>query len=120
MKIIKKRSSPANKTPLHSRLKFCKLPCAHETEVNRPHFNFYRRRNLFLRLNIKEGQTTTARHKVFQDALLLDQSNNFILSIHRRRQLTKKHRQSRVLHKLSWIYSHSIQSYLGYIKGTVV
>ncbi len=31
-----------------------------------------------MRLNIKEGQTTTARHKVFQDALLLDQSNNFI------------------------------------------
>ncbi len=38
MKIIKKRSSPANKTQLHSRLKFCKLPCAHETEVNRQHF----------------------------------------------------------------------------------
>ncbi len=38
MKIIKKRSSPANKAQLHSRLKFCKLPCAHETEINRQHF----------------------------------------------------------------------------------
>ncbi len=117
MKIIKKRSSTANKTQLHSRPKFCKLPCAHETQVNRQHF-FYRRRNSCLRLNIKEGQTTTARHKVFQDAFLLDQSNNFILALYWRVQLTKKHhRQSTA--QLSWIFSHSIQSYLDYIKGTV-
>ena len=71
-----------------------------------------------MRLNIKEGQTTTARHKVFQDAFLLDQSNNFILALYWRVQLTKKHhRQSTA--QLSWIFSHSTQSYLDYIKGTI-
>jgi hypothetical protein len=76
MKIIKKAffSCKYCRTQLHSRFRFCKLSCAHETEFKWQHF-FYRRRNLCLRPNIKEGQTTTASHKVFQDALLLDQSN---------------------------------------------